>query len=289
MTEKLRIGAVSYLNTKALVYGLEQGLASDRIELSYAVPAELARSMASRELDVALMPIVALAEMPDLELVPGLSISTFGACQSVLLVGKPLIADIRTVALDPESRTSNILVQLLFEDYWKQSASFVPGEADLNQNLETLDAAVRIGDKALFARQPAGRHVYDLGEAWTRHTGLPFVFAAWFARPGVIDREVYQALHRSRRDGARHVKEIAASYSWNGHQDPALAETYLREHIHHRLGAREMEAIRRFLDRAAELELIRSSPEIHMAFPSWSQCHKLAAGSENQPFPTRQP
>src|SRR5262245_62540185 len=113
MTTPVRIGAVSYLNTRPLVFGLEQGIGGGRIALSYDVPSVLASRMAAGELDVALLPAIELARIPDLAIFPGLAIGSLGACRSVLLVSPLPLDEIRSIALDPESRTSNALVQVL--------------------------------------------------------------------------------------------------------------------------------------------------------------------------------
>jgi chorismate dehydratase len=272
----IRIGAVAYLNTRPLVYGLEQGSAAERIDLSYDVPSRLADRMASAELDVALLPIVELARIPDLELVPGLGIVTFGRSRSVLLVCRRPLGELRRVALDPESRTSNILTRVLFEDVWKRRPEFVTGPASLNAALASSDAVVRIGDKALFEPLPEGSTVHDLGEVWTRTTGLPFVFAAWAARPGIVDRELYRLLHDSRRAGGRALREIAERYEWHGNSDADLAESYLTHNIHFRLGAAELSAIRTFLRAARVHGLIDREPEIRLALERRSGSHEIA-------------
>ena len=272
----VRIGAVSYLNTRALIYGLQRD-ADPRIELSEAVPSQLARSMSAGTLDVALMPIAALVELPELELVPGLGIGTFGPSRSVLLVAKTSLERVQRVALDPESRTSNLLVQVLFADAWGHRPEFVPGSGDLDRDLETHDAVVRIGDKALFQALPDGTTAHDMGTAWTDMTGLPFLFAAWIAKPGIVDRSLYRALHASRRAGSRALDEIVQAYTWQGHHDPALARHYLSEHIQHRLGNAELTAARRFLTRARQLGLTPRVPELRTCFQRWTTCHETAA------------
>ena len=119
MGERIRIGAVAYLNTRPLVFGMEQGLGAERIELSYDVPAVLAERMRSKAIDVALLPVIELAAFPDLELVPGLGIVTQGDSRSVLLVSRVPASKIESVALDPESRTSNALTRVLFSELWE--------------------------------------------------------------------------------------------------------------------------------------------------------------------------
>jgi chorismate dehydratase len=277
VSAKIRIGAVSYLNTRPLVFGLEQGLAEDRIELSYAVPARLTDQMIAGELDIALMPVIELVKMPDLEIVPGLAIGTSGPSRSVLLVSRKPIEQVTSIALDAESRTSNALVQVLCKRVWNIAPQFLAGHRGLDEALLDCDAAVQIGDKALFAEPPDGTVVYDLGGVWSAATGLPFVFAAWFSRPGVIDRSIYEALHESRRRGTAMLGAIAADYTWCGHQYPQLSKDYLEQNIRFRLGSAELDAMREFYAAAAEIDLIECAPTPKLALTSWTSCHETAA------------
>lgn len=275
-----RIGAVAYLNTRPLVHGMEQGLGKDRIELSYDVPSRLADRMQQGELDIALMPVIEFAKLPDLEIVPGLGIVTFGQARSVLLIsnGDPAaLNDVSRLALDPESRTSNALAQVLLAERWKRSdLSVCTGTADLAATLQHCDAAVRIGDKALFDAPPPGTTVTDLGQAWTDLTALPFVFAAWFARPGVMDRSLYQILHASRRQGVKAIDQIAADYVWQGRHDPELAKSYLTVNIRSRLGAAEVQALSLFLSLATTHGVIANAPRVRFSFERHTDCHDAA-------------
>ena len=277
MHSKTRIGAVSYLNTRPLVFGLGRGFAEKRIELIYDVPSKLADRMIAGELDIALMPVIELAKMPELEIVPGLAIGTYGPARSVLLVSHRPIDKVESVALDAESRTSNALVRVLCNRVWNIAPIFHDGLQELDEALQTCDSVVQIGDKALFADPPPGTVVYDLGEAWSTSTGLPFVFAAWFARPGTVDREIYRALHESRRAGGRALDPIAEDYTWRGHRYPVLARDYLQNHIRFHLGSAELEALRTFFDAAATLGLIESAPEVKFAPTRWTTCNETAA------------
>jgi len=270
MPESLRIGAVAYLNTRPLVYGLEHASAPG-LELSYDVPAVLAGKMQHGELDVALLPVIELARIPSLEVVPGLGIVTRGPARSVLLVARRPLDRLRRVALDPESRTSNALFRVLCRDVWRIDPQIVeppagtPRAPALAAALDDCDAVVRIGDKALFEQIPAGCHSEDLGEAWTRATGLPFVWAAWIARPGAVERTLYRALHDSRRAGVKAIDEIAAEYSWNGARHAELARSYLLEHIRYRLGSAELDGLTAFLRAAADAGIIDAAPTIRSA------------------------
>lgn len=267
----IRIGAVSYLNTRPLVFGLEQA-ADPRYALSYDVPSVLSTRLAAGELDVALLPVIELARIPGLAVIPGLAIGSFGDCRSVLLVSRKPLDEIRTIALDPESRTSNALVQVLAAEAWGISPRFVTGPRDLDLALMEHDAAVRIGDKALFEPLPAGTTAHDLGGAWTKATGLPFVFAVWAVQFGVLDRELYHALHASRRAADVELAAIADDYTWNGRRDPELAFRYLTEAMRYRFGGPELNALHRFLGAAGRLGLVDANPEIRIAHLAPTAC-----------------
>lgn len=272
----LRIGAVAYLNTRPLVHGFEQGLGRGRVELGYDVPAVLADRMAAGAFDVALLPIIELARLEGLELVPGLGIVTRGASRSVLLVGRRPVDAVRSVALDRDSRTSNTLARVLFAEVWRRAPEFAEGPAALADALDSFDAVVRIGDKALFEPVPDGAIVQDLGRVWTDATGLPFVFAAWAARAGVVDREIYRLFHDSRRSGRRALRRIAEDYSYHGRRDPELALAYLTRHIRCRLGAAELRAMRLFFGAARKIGAIAAIPEIRLALRRRTECDEAA-------------
>ncbi len=273
----IRIGAVSYLNTRPLVHGLRQGSVADRIELSFATPSDLAEQMARGALDVALLPVIELARIPDLELVPGLAIGTHGASRSVLLVSNCPMDEIESLALDPESRTTNVLARVLLSEVFQRHPTTRTGSPSLDDDLGACDAAVRIGDKALFEPLPDGTIAQDLGDVWTQKTGLPFVFAAWAARAGVVDQKLYRALHAARRRGSRAVDRIAEDYSWNGASYPEIVREYLTHGIRFRLGTAEIRAIELFLRLAHGLGLIERVPVIRLALQRWTACHETAA------------
>jgi chorismate dehydratase len=278
MAERVRVGAVSYLNTRPLVFGIEQGLGRGRIDLSYGVPSALAARLAAGELDVALLPTIELARIPGLAVAPGLAITSRGPAASVVLVTKKPLDEVRSVALDPESRTSNALVQVLFADAWRTRPEFVPGSDDLSRSLETCDAAVRIGDKALFDPDPPDTMRVDLGEEWMRLHRLPFVFAVWAAREGVLDRQLYETLHASLREGRNALDRIADDYTYAGTQHPEVARRYLAQNIRYRLGDDEMRSLRAFLSAAGRLGLVPESRMPALARFTLTSCDVAVEG-----------
>lgn len=272
MSQRIRIGAVGYLNAKPLVWGLEQGLGRERIELTYDVPSALSARLAAGELDIALLPTIELARIPDLTIVPGIGITSRGRAASVLLVTtRQTIAEIDSIALDPDSCTTNALVQVLYSDGWKR-VTWIPGSSDLETSLARADAAVRIGDKALFEALPPQGIAHDLGLWWHDSTRLPFVFAVWAARPGVLDRDLYMLLHASRRQGVANRERIAAEYHWEGRARPEVSLDYLTRRIFYRLGEQEMAGLTRFLGMAYESRVVAEPVALHLARFAETEC-----------------
>ncbi len=274
---KIRAGAVSYLNTRPLVFGLEQGLGAGRFDLTHDVPSGLAAGMAAGDLDLALLPVIELCRIPGLSVVPGIAIGSYGPARSVFVVARKPFADLTSLSLDPESRTSNALAAVVLAEAFGVRPKTTLGPRDLGHALAECDAAVRIGDKALFEPLPDGVAALDLGEAWTQATGLPFVFAVWAARPGVVDRGAYEILHESKRAGMAAIPAIADDYTWNGRRHPGVARAYLQEAMRYRLGDREVAAMRRFLSAAGALGLVESVPPVELMSFSAAACAPVAA------------
>jgi chorismate dehydratase len=269
MTQRrpVRIGAVSYLNTRPLVHGLREGLGRGRIDLSYDVPSALARRLAAGDLDVALVPSIELARLEGLTVVPGLGIAARHEVLSVLLVSRAPVAEMTSIALDPESRTSNALVRVLCAGLWGVAPRFEEAAGPLDAILASHDAAIRIGDKALHEPLPEGGIAHDLAGAWRGWTGLPFVFAVWAARPGALDAETVGWLHESYRRGRAAIDEIAAEHAAVVGGDRALLRRYLTEHVRFEVGDEELRGLHRFLELAARHGAVDRVPEVRLAAP----------------------
>src|SRR5579864_4725881 len=189
---RLRISAISYLNTAPLMWDFEHGEAGKFFDISYTLPSACARSLAEGTADIGIIPAAAYAEIPGLQILPEVAIASRRAVGSILLVSKVPIERVRTVALDTSSMTSVALTKILFEKWLGGGRTFTPMEPDIEKMLEECDAGLLIGDPAL----QVDRRKYfalDLAEEWIRFTGKPFVFAFWAVR-GEALREADPAL-----------------------------------------------------------------------------------------------
>jgi chorismate dehydratase len=251
----LRLGAVSYLNTRPLVYGLDNQ--ADRFTLRFDVPAKCAELLHANEVDLGLIPSIEFLGH-DYRIVPGVSIASEGAVASVaLFTRKAAVSEIRSIALDTSSRTSQALLHVLCARRFAIQPRFVSMAPDLTHMLRDCDAALVIGDNALFADPDAhGLTKVDLGSEWTAMTGLPFVYAFWAGRPGLAAPEDAAALQQARDRGLTATAEIARQLYPESTARAARADRYLREDVKYALGEREKQGLERFYELAAEVGVV---------------------------------
>jgi chorismate dehydratase len=254
---KLRLGVVPYLNVEPIV----RGLADDgRFEIRRDVPSRVAQMLHAGEIDLGMIPSIEYAA-GDYAIVPGIAIGSRGAVRSVLLFHNGPLEKVRRVALDTSSRTSVCLSRIVLRERLGRDPEYVPMPPGLPEMLESADAALLIGDPALYAA-PAGLACLDLGEAWRALTGLPFVFAFWAGRPGRVQVDDVSRLQAALARGRAEIGAIAASYNGHGPGSAPGNESYLRENISFDLGREEQAGLAEFYRRAHGLGLIGRVPEL---------------------------
>ncbi|MGB2712638.1 MAG: menaquinone biosynthesis protein [Vicinamibacterales bacterium] len=256
----VRLGAVDYLNARPLVYGLE--LHSHRFSLRFDVPSKCAALLHERSIDVGMIPSIEyLRGHQSYRLVPDLGIISDGPVASVAMFTTRPMDRIRTIAADTSSRTSSGLLQVLCVEAFGVDAEFVPMAPQPDEMLRRCDAALLIGDTALFLDHSArGLTKIDLGEAWTRLTGLPFVWAFWAGRPDALSSEDVAELIAARNRGVVASDEIAAEYC--GPARASLGQAYLRDNIRYSLGDREQAGLRHFFELALKHDVVEETREL---------------------------
>ncbi|MBM3781698.1 MAG: menaquinone biosynthesis protein [Acidobacteria bacterium] len=249
-----RVGAVSYLNARPLVWGLDAR--PDLFSLRVDLPSRCARLLHDGDTDLGLIPAIEY-QMGEYLVVPDVAIGADGPVQSVAVFSSRPIGEVRSVALDTSSRSSVALTRVLAHHHWKITPTYVSAEPDLDQMLGASDAALLIGDPALDVDAPArGLRKYDLSEAWKAMTGLPFVFAVWAGRADAIDAEQVDLLQRARDAGLVAAERIAAEHVGADALRQQAAVSYLRDTLNYRFGARERQGLALFHQLAAEQALV---------------------------------
>ena len=257
----VRLGAVGYLNARPLVYRLER---DPRFSLRYDIPSECARLLHAHEIDLGLVPSIEYLRGPrPYAIVPGPAVTSRGQVASVALYTRREPKDIRAVAMDSSSRTSVALVTVLLRRLHGLTIEPVAMAPDLDAMLTRADAALIIGDPALFLdHAAAGVRKIDLGEAWTTATGLPFVYALWAGWPDAVTPGDVAALQHARDLGVAHAGEIAAAHCGGDPVRESLVRRYLRDNIRCVLGGEEIEGLTAFYRYAAELGLASFDGEL---------------------------
>lgn len=259
-SKRLRVGAVNYLNTKPLVYGLER--LAPQIELSFDFPSRLADDLAGARLDVALIPTIEFFRDPTYSIVSDACIACRGPVLSVKLFCRKPVESIETLALDEGSRTSVALTRILLKERFgiEPRLERLPVDASFAQT--SADAVLLIGDRAIHS--PPGRFatVWDLGDEWCRWSELPFVFAMWTARAGVDCGELEAALSAARDEGVAHLQEIAECEAAPLGLTVPQCLSYLRDSLHFYFGPREQRGLELFYDRAAAMGLAPSGVQL---------------------------
>jgi chorismate dehydratase len=256
----MRIGAVSYLNTKPLVYGLPE--LAPQHELVFDLPSRLADDLAAGLLDVALIPSIEFFKDPTYTIISDACIACRGPVRSVKLLSRVALPAIRTLALDEGSRTSAALVRILLRERFEIEPKFVPFPIDARPERIEADALLLIGDRAI--QPPGGWFVaeWDLGDVWCHWAELPFVFAMWVARqePDAALDEVGILLSHARDLGMANIESIAAAEHATVGLSYADCLMYLRDQLHFYLGPRELAGLRLFREHASRLGLAPPEP-----------------------------
>ncbi len=251
LSGKKKLGAVSFLNTKPLIYGLENNLFPHNFDLIKAIPSSLAVQLNAGKLDVALIPSIAYARnTPTLRIVPECGIIAHGAVNSIRLYFNKDLKNIRTVALDISSMTSVVLTKIILAERYEIKPEFIAAEPDIRKMLASADAALVIGDAALFRTESAGVNYLDLAEEWRDMTGLPFVFAVWAGREGALTLDDTQAIISSKNLGLDNIDAVCRAAASEYNADFGLVKSYLTDNIQFNLGEEEIAGMRQYFELA---------------------------------------
>jgi chorismate dehydratase len=246
----VRIGAVSYLNSKPLIEGLPELAPQAQLILDY--PSRLADELAAGRLDVALIPSIESFGDPDYEIISDACVASRGPVLSVKLYFRKAPGDVRTLALDEGSRTSAALARIMLAERFGVSPVACPLPLGDSTSDTNADAVLLIGDRAMRPPRESFATVWDLGEEWFEWTGLPFVFAMWVTRRGLQLGPIESALSAARDRGLARIDQIAAREAAPLGISQSAARNYLTRNLHFQLGSAERSGLRLFRTLAAQ-------------------------------------
>ncbi len=238
-----RLVAVSYLNTKPLLYGLLRSPISDRMTMDLAIPSECARRLVEGEAEIGLVPVAVLPELPNYEIISDYCIGANGAVATVCIYGEVPLHEMTHIYLDHHSRTSVMLARLLLDEFWEHPVTFLDARDGYIEHINGTIGGLVIGDRTIGLDRRF-RYVYDLGAAWKQHTGLPFVFAAWVTTTS-LPPDFIQDFNEALREGLAHLPQLQLLLP-SPTPDFDLTN-YYTHHIDYHLDAGKRKALNRFL------------------------------------------
>ena len=243
LSKKIRVGAVSYLNTKPLLYGLQHHAVYESIELIEDYPANLAKALQDNTIDIGLVPVAVIPKLPEAHIISDYCIGATGLVASVCIFSKVPMEQIQTLYLDYQSKTSVNLARVLLKNYWKKEVQLVEAPTNFIDLIDGTNAAVIIGDRALekYISYPCR---YDLAEAWISYTAKPFVFATWVSNKQ-LDPNFIASFNEANKYGLAHINEVIqtlepSSIGYNLHD-------YFTKNISYTLDASKKEGMAQFL------------------------------------------
>ncbi len=219
---------MSYLNTKPLTYGFENGEMADQVELSFEYPAKVAAKLLNDEADIGLIPVAVIPKLKEHYIISDYCIGANGEVASVCLFSDVPIENITAIFLDYQSRTSVALLKVLLQQHWKVKPDLIAAEEGYEMKIRGNTAGLIIGDRA-FAQRKKSKYIYDLAAAWKEMTGLPFVFAAWVANKPLAQSFI-ASFNQATAKGLNRLSEIA---SQNDSPDYDLLSYYTKNIDYH--------------------------------------------------------
>lgn len=247
------IGTVPYLNALPLVDDLRS---DPDLQLVAELPARLVTLLREGSVDAALVSAVELFRDPPLHWYDLGAVSSRGPVQSILLFCRCAPARVTSLALDQSSRSAAVLAQVCLSRFLDSRVTRV-SECSPDSPLREVDAdaVLRIGDPALRT-DPAGRRALDLGQLWTEHTGLPFVYALWLAHPDRHPPGLAARLSRALEVGLSRREQLARAFAAEQGMDEQRCVDYLEHAIGYAFGADELAGLKLFGAMAHELGLV---------------------------------
>lgn len=243
MINKIKVAAVSYLNTKPFLYGIDHSPVKNMIQLTVEHPSRIATQLLSGEIDLGLVPVAVIPQMRESHIVSNYGICCDGEVASVVICSQMPLKESEKLFLDHQSRTSVALTQILLKEYWHAMPRLVPASPGYEKQVMGKYAGLFIGDRALKLKEMYD-YVYDLGEAWKRFSGLPFVFARWVSNK-VLDENFVGQFNEALKYGATHIDQVAAAQlSFFPGVD---VQDYLKNRIHYVIDDQKKKGMEYFL------------------------------------------
>lgn len=250
---KIKISAVSYLNSKPFIYGLQHSDIINSIDLQLDIPADCAQKLIDGKIDIGLIPVAVIPQIKEHYIISDYCIGAVGKVTSVMLYSDVPLSEIKTILLDYQSRTSVTLVKILAEKLWKIKPQWIKANVDFEKNIMDTTAAVIIGDRT-FGLENKYEYSYDLAEEWQKLTHFPFVFACWVANKKLPETFIAK-FNSSLKFGMENLNIIIKELNHSNSYNTNISE-YLINNIKYEYDDTKKQALKLFLNYCEEMKLV---------------------------------
>lgn len=243
--KKIRISAVSYLNTFPFIFGIRNSGLLSQIELSLDTPTDCALKLKENKADIGLIPVAAIPDMKESFIITDFCISASGNVNSVLLLSEVPLKKIKIILPDYQSLTSVQLLKILLKHHWNIHPQFKDSKVGYESEIKNETAGLVIGDRALTMRKNF-HFVYDLSEAWFEMTSLPFVFACWVSNKKMTGDFIIE-FNKALAYGVENIDQAIRKYDGKAFSFNEI-ESYLKKSISYQLDDHKRKGMKLFFD-----------------------------------------
>lgn len=232
-----------------------------------AAPARCADLLAREQVEAALVPVIEYQRIPGIRVVPGVCVGSHSAVRSVVLVSKhDDLTNVRRVALDASSRTSQTLVKIIFREFLDAEPEWESASPDVQVMMESNDAALIIGDPAMRILPPE-LHIFDLASLWRRFTDTGFVFAMWMVRAGAVAAISKLDFAGARDEGLEQIEIIVDQYEDEVPLPREEIRKYLTDNITFQIDESLEKGMRLYFELALKHGLIENNKPLKFLTP----------------------
>ncbi len=273
MMRKVRVGRIKYINVLPIYYALENGIIENDYDFFYGTPSELNKMASRGEVDVSSVSSIEYARnFSKYLLIPNIAIGSNGSVKSVLLKSKVPLAELdqKRILVSAQTHTSFALLKMILEKRFNVFPKYVVGTVESLLEKEVFSGFLAIGDEALNLRKhPKFPYTLDLGEAWQRWTGYPFVFGVWIINISSIDifpnnkiNEVCKNLLKSKNWGNERIKFLCEKVIKHKVLTKEELISYFK-HLSYDLDEKEKKGLTLFYKFLEELNEIPKAPPLN--------------------------
>lgn len=248
---KIKVGAVSYLNARPLIYGIQgEEMLKDEMEIVEEYPAKLVKMLIDDEIDMGLVSTASIPFLKTPYIVSDYVIAATGDVASVCLFSQVPLSEVDTVLLDYQSKTSINLCKILMKFHWKKEVKFLLTKEEYTYQIQGKNAGVIIGDRALMQRVNFP-YIYDFSREWIAFTGKPFVFAAWIANKE-IPQEFLDHFNEANAHWVKYIDQIITEHPFPAYD----LKHYFTHNINYEVTTEMKEGLALFLDYMKKIETV---------------------------------